>query len=211
MCNCIPVVLYDDFPLGCCPLCPMLESFLKLVPTSLIPVLWQWLKNVLHSEGQSKRGSLWEDISDTGIIVETSVHKSQKPGSEPASHCWDLCWGCSCLPCNLNTIGEQGVVAMWCTNFRKGRKQGRHCWGCGSFVQVCPSDSSEVHLTGCLTSTSSWTKHRLKGKDHVNKLPFQQKHSLLLAASATMVSESNNIFWETEVTVFDQESLFVCS
>lgn len=100
---------------------------------------------------------------------------------------------------------------MSCTNFRKGRKQGRQSWGCGGFIQVCPSDSSEVHLTGCLTSTSSWTKHGLKGEDHVSKLPFQQKHSLLLAASATMVSESNNIFRETEVTVFDQESLFVHS
>jgi len=61
-------------------------SFLKLVPTSVIPVLRQWLENMLHSKSQHNRQSLREDISNTGIIVEISVHKSQKPGSGPASH-----------------------------------------------------------------------------------------------------------------------------
>lgn len=60
-----------------------------------------------------------------------------------------------------------------------------------ALYKCAPLDSSEVHIAGCLTSASSWTKYGLKRNQQVNILPFGQKQSLLLAASTTMVSESS--------------------
>lgn len=67
-------------------------------------------------------------------------------------------------------------------------------------------NQAPIHITGCLTSMSSWTKHGPKEKQQISKILFQPKHFMLLEPSAAVVFESNGIFRETEVAVFDQES-----